>query len=319
MGDCKIKTSVDKGMNGNMKALCLGGAGKICRESVYDILQCSDYNKITVADVSEGAGLAVVAWLDDHRVYFMKVDVYDREKTVNLVKQYDIVLDGTTISMNDHTIAPIFESGVHGINLNGCSLEWDFDKEFKETGKTFVPSVGMTPGVTNLMAKYAADWLDTVETIRIGHGAFRPIAFSPSIAETTRIEYDPNLETCLVYEDGKLVQVPPFARPRNTELPEPFGTLPQYIIPHAETLTLGESSADKDVRLIEVRRTWPPKNMWLIKGLYDWGFLRNDKVKIEDSEVGVLDVISSYLIQSEAGQKTDLYGYALHVEVTGIK
>ncbi len=302
-----------------MKILCLGGAGKISRESVYDVAEYSDCDKITIADVNEEAGREVAAWVDDPRVDFMKVDVYDREKTVNLMKKYDIVMDGTTISMNDYTTALILESGVHGINLNGCSSEWDFDKAFKEIGKTFVPGVGMTPGVTNLMTKYAADRLDTVDTIRISHGAFRPIAFSPSIAETTRIEYDPNLETRLVYEDGKFVQVPPFARPRDIELPEPFGTLPQYIIPHAETLTLVKSLADKNIRLIEVRGTWPPKNMRLIRELYDWGFLRNDKVKIGDSEVGVLDVISSYLIQSEEGQKTDLYGYALHVEVTGIK
>lgn len=302
-----------------MKALCLGGAGKISRESVHDIVQYSDYEKITVADVNEEAGLEVVAWLDDPRVDFMKVDVYDRTNCVNLLKKYDIVLDGTTISMNDYTTALILESGVHGINLNGCSSEWSFDNAFKEIGKTFVPGVGMTPGVTNLMSKYAADRLDTIDTIRISHGAFRPIAFSPSITETTRIEYDPNLKTRLVYEDGKFVQVPPFARPRDIDLPQPFGTHPQYIIPHAETLTLPKSLADKDIRLIEVRGTWPPKNMQLIRELYDWGFLRNDKVKIGDSEVGILDAISSYLIQSEEGQKTDLYGYALHVEVIGIK
>lgn len=302
-----------------MMVLCLGAAGKISRESVYDVVQFSDYEKITIADVNEEAGREVVAWLDDARVDFIKVDVYDREKTVDLMKKYDLVMDGTAISMNDHTTALIFESGVHGINLNGCSSEWDFDKQFKKIGKTFVPGVGMTPGVTNLMAKYAADRLDTVDTIRISHGAFRPIAFSPSIAETTRIEYDPDLDSRLVYEDGKLVQVPPFARPRDIELPQPFGSHPQYIIPHAETLTLSKSLADKGVRLIEVRGTWPPKNMRLIRELYDWGFLRNDKVKVAHGEVGVLDVISSYLIQSEEGRNTDLYGYALHVEVTGIK
>lgn len=302
-----------------MKMLCLGGAGKISRESGYDVVQYSDYEKITIADVNEETGREVVAWLDDARVDFIKVNVYDREKTANLMKEYDIVMDGTGISMNDHTTALIFESGVHGINLNGCSSEWNFDKQFKEIGKTFVPGVGMTPGVTNLMAKYATDRLDTVDTIRISHGAFRPIAFSPSIAETTRIEYDPNLKSRLVYEDGRFVQVPPFARPRDIELPQPFGTHTQYIIPHAETLTLSKSLADKGVRLIEVRGTWPPKNMRLIRELYNWGFLRNEKVKVADEEVGVLDVISSYLMQSEEGRNTDIYGYALHVEVTGIK
>ncbi len=106
-----------------MKVLCLGAAGKISRESVYDVVQFSDYEKITIADVNEEAGREVVAWLDDARVDFIKVDVYDREKTVDLMKKYDLVMDGTAISMNDHTTALIFESGVHGINLNGCSSE----------------------------------------------------------------------------------------------------------------------------------------------------------------------------------------------------
>jgi lysine 6-dehydrogenase len=302
-----------------MKILCLGAAGKISRESVNDIVQFSDFEKITIADVNETAGKEVVAWLEDPRVNFIKVDVYDREKTINLIKDYDIVMDGTTISMNDHTTSLIVEAGVNGINLNGCTTEWDYDRQFKNIGKVFVPGVGMTPGITNLMAKYAADRLDIVDTIRISHGAFRPIAFSPSITETTRIEYDPNLESRVVYEDGKLIQVPPFARPLEIDLPQPFGTHLQYIIPHAETLTLPKSLADKGVGLVEVRGTWPPENMRLIRELYDWGFLRNDKVKVADGEVGVFDVISSYLMQSEEGRNTDLYGYALHVEVTGVK
>jgi len=302
-----------------MKILCLGAAGKISRESVNDIVQFSGFEKITIADVNEEGGREVVAWLADPRVDFTKVDVYDSEKTIKLIKGYDIVMDGTTISMNDHTTSLIVAAGVDGINLNGCTTEWEYDQQFKDIGKTFVPGVGMTPGITNLMAKYAADRLDTVDTIRISHGAFRPIAFSPSIAETTRIEYDPNLESRVVYEDGELIQVPPFARPLEIELPQPFGTHPQYIIPHAETLTLPKSLADKGIRLIEVRGTWPPKNMRLIRELYDWGFLRNDNVKIGGIDVGILDVIAGYLVQSEEGQRTDLYGYALHVDVTGIK
>ena len=71
--------------------------------------------------------------------------------------------------------------------------------------------------------------------------------------------------------------------------------------------------------MIEVRGTWPPKNMELIQVLYDLGFMGNDKVKVGDVEVGIMDVITSYLIQSREGQTTDLYGYALHVEVTGTK
>ena len=297
--------------------MCLGGAGKICRESIYDLIQTSDFEQITIADPNQTEAGTVVEWLDDPRVDFIRIDVSDSEKAADIMCDYDVVMDGTPISVNNKSTACIAKAGVHGINLNGMSKEWEFDSQFKENAKTCVPGFGMTPGITNMMAKYAADKLETVEEIYISHGAFRPIAFSPAIAETTIVEYDPHLDSRLVYEDGNFVQVPPFARPKMIDLPEPYGAHLQYIIPHPETETLAKSMANKGVRRIEVRGTWPPPNMQLLRVLYDWGFLRNDQVEVSGIRTGIMDVIAQYLIQSKEGKTTELYGYALHVEVIG--
>jgi lysine 6-dehydrogenase len=115
--------------------------------------------------------------------------------------------------------------------------------------------------------------------------------------------------------------VPPFARPLDVELPEPYGTLTQYIIPHSETKTVAAylDKVGKPAKLIEVRGTWPPKNMQLVRALYDWGILRNDRIKMAGVEIGVMDAVSAYLMQYPVGQETPLYGYALHVDVTGSK
>lgn len=303
-----------------MRILCLGAAGKISRESVNDLVEFSDFDKITVADCNEKEGCEVVEWLNDPRVDFQRVDFLgDRDATVKLMREYDIVMDGTPISLNDRSTSCIADAGVHGINLNGCGAEWAFDRQFKEHGKTCVAGMGMTPGATNMMVLRAVNQLDTAEIIRISHGAFRSIAFSPSIAETTRIEYDPDLPDRLVYENGEFIRVPPFARPRDIKLPQPYGTHTQWIIPHAETVTLPRSLANMGIKLIEVRGTWPPKNMQLIRALYDWGMLSNPTAKVDGVEVGVMDAIGSYLINSPAGQETELWGYALHVEVIGTK
>jgi saccharopine dehydrogenase-like NADP-dependent oxidoreductase len=122
-----------------------------------------------------------------------------------------------------------------------------------------------------------------------------------------------------VFEDGQLKQVPPFARPRDIALPDPYGTHPQYIIPHPEPLTLSKSLAEKGVRLVEARGTWPPKNMRLIRAMFEWGLLRNDRVVVDQCEVGVLDAVFAHCLQSKEGRETELYGYALHVEVIGSK
>ena len=112
-----------------------------------------------------------------------------------------------------------------------------------------MPGFGMTPGTTQMMAMHLANQLDTVEEVYVSHGAFRPFAFSKSITETTTYEYDPNLKSRVVYEDGKFIQVPPFARPRKVKLPMPYGDTVQYIIPHSETITLSKALKEKGVRL----------------------------------------------------------------------
>ncbi len=304
-----------------MKVFVLGGAGRIIREAALDLVKHGYFEKITIADYNESEARKVAEWLNSPNVDYCFCDVNDKKTTINKMKEYDIVMDGTTISLNDRTTECIANAGCHGINLNGFGEEYKYDNIFKEKGKVMVPGFGMTPGTTNMMAIYAANQMDKIYSIRVSHGAYRPIAFSASIAETTTYEYNPELPGRIVYENGEFIQVPPFARPRDIQLPEPYETHPQYIIPHSETFTLAQyyKARNKDIGLIEVRGTWPQQNMRLVKALYEYGFMRNEKVEINGTEFGIMDAIGNYLINSEQGKNTELYGYALHVEVIGEK
>lgn len=302
-----------------MKVFCLGAAGRISRESVLDLVEHSEFEKITIGDYNYEEACEVAQWLKDDRVDVVKIDVTKVEEAAKIMEGYDVVMDGTQITLNGLSTECIAKAGCHGVNLNGFGEENQWDALFKKVGKTCVPGFGMTPGTTQMMAMHLANQLDTVEEVYVSHGAFRPFAFSKSITETTTYEYDPNLESRVVYEDGKFIQVPPFARPREVQLPEPYGKTVQYIIPHSETVTLAQALKDKGIRLIEVRGTWPQQNMNLVRGLYDYGILRNPKVKVGDTETGLMNIIGDYLVESEEGKTTKLYGYALHVEVIGTK
>ncbi len=308
------------------KVLSIGGAGKICRETIADLVvttTANEVSKITVGDLDEEAGSEVVSSLNDPRVDFKRVDVNKTDELIKLMKQYDLVMSGTSLGLNPTVMSCAAKAKIPGISLTGFG-GWDLDQEFKDCGKIFVPGFGMTPGTTNMMAMFACNQLDTVDAIRISHGAYRPVAYSAAIVDTTKHEYELDCPTRLVFEDGEFKSVPPFGRPRMIDLPQPFGPGYEYIIPHPETRTLAKSVKDKGVRLIEVRGTWPAKTMELIKALYDWGLLRNDTVKVKDIhgnpvKVGTLDVIAAHWLSSPEGRQTDLYGYCLHVDVTGTK
>ena len=118
-----------------MKILCLGGGGRICRESILDLVEFSSFDRITIADVNSRAAKEVAVWLADSRVDFVDVDARDQQQTIELMRGYDIVMDGTPISMNDLTTECVARAGVHGINLNGMSHEWDFDESISKCRK----------------------------------------------------------------------------------------------------------------------------------------------------------------------------------------
>ncbi len=309
-----------------MKIFCLGGAGRIAREAVLDLATDPRVESITIADANTTAANEVIALMPAGRATFQHVDLLaSPDACIHAMRGHDVVMDGTTISLNGLSTRCIAEAGCHGINLNGFGDEDQHDQTFRANNRAHVAGFGMTPGLTNLLAVHAADQLDHVESVRISHGAFRPIAFSRSIAETTTYEYDPDLPGRVVYENGDFTQVPPFARPREIELPPPYGKTVQYIIPHSETRTLAKFLAPKGVKLIEVRGTWPAPNMRLISALHEFGILSNPRVRLpmpdtnQSIDVGVLDAIAEHLLHSTAGTTTALYGYALHVEVIGIK
>ncbi len=309
-----------------MRAYCLGGAGQICREAVYDLISSGAFEEIVVGDFNLEQAESVVAdagqtekGKNSLHIRAEQVDVRDTEITSERLRGFDVVMDGTQISLNGLSTECIARAGVNGVNLNGFGAEDTWHKTFREAGKVCVAGFGMTPGLTQMMAMDAAAHMDRVYEIYVSHGAFRPIAFSPSIAETTRVEYDPAFPARTVYENGVFIHVPPFARPREVYLPKPYGQTTQYIIPHSETYTLAKALESKGVRLIEVRGTWPEQNMDLIRGLYGYGILSNPTVEIGGTRVGLMDVIGDYLLSCEAGRTTKRYGYALHVEVIGQK
>ncbi|HIR28815.1 MAG TPA: saccharopine dehydrogenase NADP-binding domain-containing protein [Candidatus Choladousia intestinigallinarum] len=302
-----------------MKVFCLGAAGRISRESALDLVQHSSFDEITIGDYNYEEACRVARWLDDDRVKAVKIDVTKTEEAAALMSGYDVVMDGTQITLNGKSTECIAKAGCHGVNLNGFGEENQWAPFFEKAGKTCVPGFGMTPGTTQMMAMHLSNQLDTVEEVYVSHGAFRPFAFSKSITETTTYEYDPALKSRVVYEDGAFIQVPPFARPRNVKLPMPYGDTVQYIIPHSETVTLAQALKDKGVRLIEVRGTWPMQNMNLVRGLYDYGILKNPQIEVNGTQVGLMTLIGDYLVNSQEGKTTKLYGYALHVEVVGTK
>lgn len=122
-----------------MKVFCLGAAGRISREAVLDLVQHGSFDTITIGDYNYEEACKVAQWLNDSRVNVVKIDVNQVEEAAALMKGYDVVMDGTQITLNGKSTECIAKAGCHGVNLNGFGEENQWDDLFRQAGKTCVP------------------------------------------------------------------------------------------------------------------------------------------------------------------------------------
>ena len=71
-----------------MKVFCLGAAGRISRESALDLVQYSDFEKITIGDYNYEEACKVAEWLNDDRVDVVKIDVTKVEEAAERYAGY---------------------------------------------------------------------------------------------------------------------------------------------------------------------------------------------------------------------------------------
>ena len=67
--------------------------GKICWESISDLIPTSDFDQITIADLNQTDAEIVIEWPDDYRVDFIRIDVSDTREVIDIMRGYNVVMD----------------------------------------------------------------------------------------------------------------------------------------------------------------------------------------------------------------------------------
>ena len=187
------------------------------------------------------------------------------------------------------------------------------DDAARTVGVTYVAGCGSSSGLTNMMAKHGIREMDEVESIEISFASFRSIALSPASIHGVFWEFGPDSVRGYVSE-GEYKQVSLWDESKEIEFPHPYGRLTVYAVPHSEPRTLSRNLGAK--RVI-VRGTFTPKVMRLMHTLVEYGFFAPDPVTINNADISRRDLIWQYLAQAPEANREPLWGYALHVEVTG--
>jgi lysine 6-dehydrogenase len=299
-----------------MRVLVLGGAGAVCSETTRDLARTSDFEEIIVADYNLDAAKALVNELNDPRLEPMFFEADDYEAMLKLFPGVDVVVNGLPWKYDLVVTKACVEAGVNGLDVSSVEEQWDLDGTAKEKDIIFIPGVGATPGITNVMARHASDQMDEIDEIQINFAAFRCPAPAPGLLITFLYEFHPRTEERVYFEDGEFVRVGPFEGLKTVKFPGPIGEQEVCYIPHEETWTMpGRLGA----RAVSVHGCFPPHAMRLAKALFESGLYSEEPITVKGVETTAFEMIHEILLQLPETKETPLWAYGLLVDVFGKK
>ena len=297
-----------------MKVLSLGGAGAVCQFATRDLAEFSDFDQIVIGDYKVVVAEKLAAEIGDPRLQVLKMDANDYDGLVRTFKDFDVILNGLPWKYDLAVTQACVEAGVSGLDVSTDESQWDYGTAAKEKDIVFIPGVGATPGITNVMARRAADQLDEVDEIQINFAAFRCPAPAPGLLITFLWEFHPEIEERLYYKDGEFHLAGPFEGLKTVNFPGPIGEQEVCYIPHPETRTMPKSLGAKAV---SVHGCFPPHAMRLARAMLESGLYSEEKITVKGVETTAFEMIYELLLRLPESKQTPLWAYGLVVEVYG--
>jgi saccharopine dehydrogenase-like NADP-dependent oxidoreductase len=300
-----------------MKLLILGAVGEMCTPATRDIIRRGHFSKVTLTDINLDKLWQMARKLGVSKKNVFQVDARDHKRVQELMGEHQLVINGLPKPFALDVLKAALEARVSCCDLGSPDERMlALDDKAKELQISYVAGMGATPGITNIMAKHAADRLDGVEEVHVSFAAIRPFALSPALLDTILWEFEPGLPTRTYYQDGTFYPVPPFAGEREIAFPYPIGPQKVYFVPHGETRSFPRNLKAKRVY---VRGTFTPKDMRLLRSLLDYGFYdTTHPIKIKGRDISPKELISQALLQMpEATVREELYGFGINVEIIG--
>jgi len=300
-----------------MRALVLGGAGAVCKETTRDLAQTSDFEEIVLADTNLDAAIDLVNDIGDARLKPIPFDANDYDGMLALFPGFDVVVNGLPFKYDLIVTRACVEVGVNGLDLSSEDGQFALHEVAAGKNITFVPGVGATPGMTNMMVAHAAQRLDRMDKVEIGFAAFRALAPAPGLLTTTIWEFDPEEEARqeVYFEDGAWHPSSPLTGEKTVRFHDLIGEQLVYFVPHNENYTLPASYPT--LQKACVRGCFPPEVMEIMGALLRGGMLVNNPIQLNGQTVPAIEAARALLWQTPTYKETAVWAYGLVVDVTG--
>ena len=229
-----------------MKIAVVGAAGRQAAGVVRDLAEAPEVSTIALIDrpaAKAEAERRAKEWCRGKGEVIM-ADVDDPAALRAAITGVAATANCTSHVFNLKVMDACLAEGTHYTDMGGLFYwvrqQMEQHEAWKKKGLTAVLGMGSAPGIVNVMGRYAADMLDTVESFLIRDGI---VNFTETDAPLT-IPYalgtilDEFEQRPWIFEDGDWKQVEPMGRKEVIDFPPPVGTQTVFATLHSEVATV---------------------------------------------------------------------------------
>lgn len=277
-----------------MHSVVLGGGGAMGRITARALAEDARVDQVTIADLSEAAAQQTIDWLEHGREKAVGVaaDVRDTDGLAKLLRGADVVLNATDYPFNLDVMRAALAARVPYADLGGLfhmtRKQYELNAAFAEAGLTAVLGIGSTPGITNVLARVAADQLDRVERldVRIGSADLRSgdVPFAPPYSIRTILD-ECTLEP-MIFADGETRAVPPLTGQEAITFPAPIGPATAMYTLHSEVALFPVSFGERGLRHASFKIAFPPEFLDQLRLLVDLGIANTEAIEVRGARKG---------------------------------
>lgn len=285
-----------------MKIIVLGGAGKMGCIAVQTLASDERVSEIVIADVNLEQARVVADYLGSPKIAIRRADIGDQAGLVEVLRGSDACLNATVYYTNLAVMEACLAAGAHYTDLGGLfhttRKQFELGGRFEAANLSAVLGMGSAPGIPNVQARYAADRLDTIDSIRIYDGIKPPAAGDARFTYAIPTILDELTLAPMVFREGEFRACEPMTEFEDYVFTPPVGLLPMHLSLHSEVATLPLTFADKGVRECFFKINYwgmTKETVDKVRVLAEFGLHRREPITAAGQQVIPRDVILSLL------------------------
>ena len=284
-----------------MHIVVLGGAGAMGRVTARALSEYDDIDQVTVADYNEARAQELAALLNSGKVQACQIDVTNEARLRQLLRGADVALSAVDYVFNLPILQACIQERVHYADLGGLfhmtRKLMSLHAEVEAAGITAIMGMGGTPGITNILARAAADKLDRVESMKVELGCSDSTPSKAALVApySIRTILDEFTKQPQVFKDGEWYPQQPLSGQEEMIFPLPVGRATAIYSLHSECATFPVSFRDRGIRYVSFKIAFPGDFMTKLKFLVELGFGSDEPINVRGVKVSPRETLAKLL------------------------